>query len=138
MGAPVQDVLTGADGKPPASTDFFIPGAVLKTEVDNSRPLTFGAPRQMNVFFNRNTGFRHAGEGASLVRYPQQVAVSSGWAIGPERLSGADAVLDLEHGQGRVIVLGPDVVNRAQARASSRLLFNALFYGPAVTKEARR
>ncbi|WP_312219433.1 M14 family metallopeptidase [Brevundimonas sp.] len=138
MGAPVQDVLTGADGKLPASTDFFIPGAVLKTEVDNSRPLTFGAPRQMNVFFNRNTGFRHAGEGAGLVRYPQQVAVSSGWAIGPERLSGADAVLDLEHGQGRVIVLGPDVVNRAQARASSRLLFNALFYGPAVTKEARR
>lgn len=138
MGAPVQDVLTGADGKPPASTDFFIPGAVLKTEVDNNRPLTFGAPRQMNVFFNRNTGFRHAGEGAGLVRYPQQVAVSSGWAIGPERLSGADAVLDLEHGQGRVIVLGPDVVNRAQARASSRLLFNALFYGPAVTKEARR
>ncbi len=138
MGAPVQDVLTGADGKPLASTDFFIPGAVLKTEVDNSRPLTFGAPRQMNVFFNRNTGFRYAGEGAGLVRYPQQVAVSSGWAIGPERLSGADAVLDLEHGQGRVIVLGPDVVNRAQARASSRLLFNALFYGPAVTKEARR
>ncbi|MEN5176275.1 M14 family metallopeptidase [Brevundimonas diminuta] len=138
MGAPVQDVLTGADGKPPASTDFFIPGAVLKTEVDNNRPLTFGAPRQMNVFFNRNTGFRHAGEGAGLVRYPQQVAVSSGWAIGSEKLSGADAVLDLEHGQGRVIVLGPDVVNRAQARASSRLLFNALFYGPAVTKEARR
>ncbi|WP_449253483.1 hypothetical protein, partial [Brevundimonas naejangsanensis] len=83
---------------------------------------------------NRNTGFRHAGEGAGLVRYPQQVAVSSGWAIGPERLSGADAVLDLEHGQGRVIVLGPDVVNRAQARASSRLLFNALFYGPAASR----
>ncbi|RIJ68960.1 peptidase [Brevundimonas sp. LPMIX5] len=137
MGAPVQDVLTTADGKPVASTDFFIPGAVMQTEVDNSRPLTFGAPRQMNVFFNRNTGFRHAGEGASLVRYPQQVAVSSGWAVGPEKLSGADAVLDLEHGQGRVIVLGPDVVNRAQARASSRLLFNALFYGPAVARSDR-
>jgi hypothetical protein len=133
MGAPVQDVLTRADGKPLASTDFFIPGAVMKTEVDNSRPLTFGAPRQMDVFFNRNAGFRHAGDGASLVRYPQQVAVSSGWAIGSDKLSGADAVLDLEHGQGRVIVLGPDVVNRAQARASSRLLFNALFYGPATT-----
>ncbi|WP_392353096.1 hypothetical protein V8F63_10515 [Brevundimonas sp. LF-1] len=68
-----------------------------------------------------------------MVRYPQQVEVSSGWAIGADKLSGADAVLDLEHGEGRVIVLGPDVVNRAQARASSRLLFNALFYGPAVT-----
>ncbi|MFY0398447.1 M14 family metallopeptidase [Brevundimonas naejangsanensis] len=135
MGAPVQDVLTGTDGKPAASTDFFIPGAVMQTEVDNSRPLTFGTPSQMNVFFNRNAGFRHAGEGASMVRYPQKVEVSSGWAIGAEKLSGADAVLDLEHGQGRVIVLGPDVVNRAQARASSRLLFNALFYGPAVAKD---
>ncbi|HEY4586559.1 MAG TPA: peptidase, partial [Brevundimonas sp.] len=134
MGAPVQDVLTGADGKPVASTDFFIPGAVMQTEVDNSRPLTFGAPSRMNVFFNRNAGFRHAGEGASMVRYPQKVEVSSGWAIGAEKLSGADAVLDLEHGQGRVIVLGPDVVNRAQARASSRLLFNALFYGPAASR----
>ncbi|MGU3455412.1 M14 metallopeptidase family protein [Brevundimonas sp. M1A4_2e] len=133
MGAPVQDVLTGPDGKPVASTDFFIPGAVMQTEVDNSRPLTFGAPSRMNVFFNRNAGFRPAGEGASMVRYPQQVEVSSGWAIGADKLSGADAVLDLEHGEGRVIVLGPDVVNRAQARASSRLLFNALFYGPAVT-----
>ena len=59
--------------------------------------------------------------------------MNSGWAIGSERLSGAEAVLDIKHGEGRVIVLGPDVVNRAQARASSRLLFNALFYGPAVT-----
>jgi len=134
MGAPVQDVLTGADGKPVASTDFFIPGAVMQTEVDNSLPLTFGAPSRMNVFFNRNAGFRHAGEGASMVRYPQKVEVSSGWAISAEKLSGADAVLDLEHGQGRVIVLGPDVVNRAQARASSRLLFNALFYGPAASR----
>lgn len=135
LGAPVQDVLLGGDGKPPASTDFFIPGALLRTEVDNRRPLAFGVTDRLDVFFNRNTGFRHAGEGASIVRYPEQVAVSSGWAIGPQKLSGADAVLDLPHGQGRVIVLGPDVVNRAQARASTRLLFNALFYGPAVSHE---
>ena len=133
MGAPVQDVLLGADGKALASTDFFIPGAVLKTEVDNRQPLAFGAPAQMNVFFNRNSGFRHTGETGSIVRYPEQVAVASGWAIGPQKLSGADAVLDLPHGDGRVIVLGPDVVNRAQARSSVRLLFNALFYGPAVS-----
>lgn len=135
LGAPVQDVLLGADGKPPASTDFFIPGALLRTEVDNRRPLAFGVTDRLDVFFNRNTGFRHAGEGASIIRYPEQVAVSSGWAIGPQKLSGADAVLDLPHGQGRIIVLGPDVVNRAQARASTRLLFNALFYGPAVSLE---
>lgn len=135
MEAPVQDVLRGEDGKPLASTDFFIPGAILRAEVDNRQPLAFGVPERLDVFFNRNAGFRHAGEGGSIVRYPEQVAVSSGWAIGPQRLSGADAVLDLPHGEGRVIVLGPDVVNRAQARASARLLFNALLYGPAASAE---
>ena len=132
LGAPVDDVLTEANGEALPSTDFFIPGAVLKTEVDNTRPLAFGAPAEMNVFFNRNAGFRSTGDGGSLVRYPRQVIVNSGWAIGADRLSGAEAVLDLEHGDGRVIVLGPDVVNRAQARSSSHLLFNALLYGPAV------
>ena len=92
----------------------------------------------MNVFFNRNSGFRGTDETGSIVRYPQQVAVSSGWAIGPQKLSGADAVLDLPHGEGRVIVLGPDVVNRAQARSSVRLLFNALFYGPAANAKSDR
>jgi len=135
MGAQVEDVLRTEDGKPLASTDFFIPGAILKTEVDNRQPLAFGAPAQMDVFFNRNAGFRHAGEGAPIARYPEQVSVSSGWAIGPQKLSGADAVLDLPHGDGRLIVLGPDVVNRAQARSSVRLLFNALFYGPAISAE---
>ena len=138
MGAQVEDVLRTDDGKPLASTDFFIPGAILKTEVDNRQPLAFGAPAQMDVFFNRNAGFRHAGEGAPIARYPEQVAVSSGWAIGSQKLSGADAVLDLPHGDGRLIVLGPDVVNRAQARSSVRLLFNALFYGPATTAKTEQ
>ena len=39
---------------------------------------------------------------------------------------------------GRLIVLGPDVVNRAQARSSVRLLFNALFYGPATTAKTEQ
>ena len=60
--------------------------------------------------------------------------MASGWAIGPEKLAGAAALVDAPMGQGRVIVLGPDVVNRAQARASVRFLFNALLYGPATVK----
>lgn len=135
MGMPVQNVLEDAEGKALASTDFFIPGAVLKTEVNNQQPLAYGVSSELDVFFNRNAGFRSTYEGASLVRYPADVAISSGWAIGPQHLSGAEAVLDLKHGEGRVIILGPDVVNRAQARASSRLLFNALFYGPAISQK---
>ena len=135
LGAPVTDVLTtdGEPRRPLPSTEFFIPGALLKTEVDPSRPLAFGVSPSLDVFFNRNAGFRAVDGAGSIVRYPQTVSVSSGWAIGPQKLAGSDAVLDLPLGEGRVIVLGPDVVNRAQARGSVRLLFNALLYGPAAT-----
>lgn len=134
LGAPVTDVLTtgGETQRPLPSTEFFIPGAILKTEVDPTRPLAFGVAPSLDVFFNRNAGFRAVEGAASVVRYPQTVSVSSGWAIGSQKLAGSEAVLDLPLGEGRVIVLGPDVVNRAQARASVRLLFNALFYGPAT------
>lgn len=130
MGAPVQDVLTTPEGRPLPSTEFFIPGALLRVAVDNSRPLAFGAPETMDVFFNRNAGLRLTGQGKAAVRYPADLSVSSGWAIGPQHLAGSDAVVELPHGEGRLILLGPDVVQRAQARASLKLLFNALLYGP--------
>jgi hypothetical protein len=138
LGAPVEDVLVAGEGeqrRPLPSTQFFIPGAILKTETDPSQPLAYGVTPSLDVFFNRNAGFRAVPGAASIARYPQTVSVSSGWAIGPQKLAGSEAVLDLPMGDGRVIVLGPDVVNRAQARASVRLLFNALFYGPATSRE---
>ena len=137
LGAPVTDVLAtgeGSERRPLPSTQFFIPGAVLKTETDPTQPLAFGLTPALDVFFNRNAGFRPIDGAASIARYPATVSVSSGWAIGPDKLASSEAVLDLPFGDGRVIVLGPDVVNRAQARASVRLLFNALFYGPAVSE----
>ena len=132
LGAPVTNVLTRDNGRALPGTDFFIPGAVIETEVDPSQPLAFGTTAKMNIFFNRNGAFRAEGQTGGIVRYPEQIKVASGWAIGSERLSQTDAVLDLAHGEGRLIVLGPDVVNRSQARASTRLLFNALLYGPAT------
>lgn len=136
LGVPVADVLLDASGKAPPATDFFIPGAILETVVDNRQPLAFGLDRKLNIFFNRNSGFRHSGPQAAIVGYPQQVAVNSGWAIGAQKLAGSDAVLDLPLGKGRVMVLGPDVVNRAQARASLPLLLNAMLYGPATSQAA--
>lgn len=135
LGAPFRNVLVQDNGRPLAGTDFFIPGAVIETTANPAHPLAFGLSAQMNVFFNRNGAFRAQGNGETILRYPAEPKVASGWAIGSERLANSEAVLDLPHGDGRLILLGPDVVNRAQARASTRLLFNALLYGPATRKK---
>jgi len=40
-------------------------------------------------------------------------------------------------GQGKVVLLGPEVAFRAQPHATYKLLFNALYYGSAKASVAR-
>jgi hypothetical protein len=132
LGAPQADALIGADGKPLPRTDFYIPGSLLRVAVDNSRPLAFGAPREMDVFFDRSPAFKPAGA-APIAWYPQGDVLRSGWAVGQERLAGAAAVVEADLGRGKLFLMGPEVAQRAQSHAAFKFLFNALQYGPAAT-----
>lgn len=137
VGAPAQDMLMEtADGKtrPIPTTRFYIPGSLLKVEVDPSQPLAYGAPPSLDVFFDRSPSFAVTSGGAGVHRvawYPQSGILQSGWAIGQERLAGSNAALDIDVGRGKLILLGPEVAQRGQSAAAFRLLFNGLFYGPA-------
>jgi hypothetical protein len=57
--------------------------------------------------------------------------LDSGWAWGQQYLNGATAVAEAAIGEGRVILLGPEVAFRAQPHATFKLLFNGLYYGSA-------
>ncbi|MBT9473363.1 MAG: M14 metallopeptidase family protein [Pseudomonadota bacterium] len=132
VGAPVVDALQGADGKPLPRNSFYIPGSLLEVSVDNTQPLAFGAPKSMNVFFDRSPAFA-AGAGARAAWYPEGDVLRSGWAVGQDKLVGTGAVLDLDVGKGKLFLMGPEVAQRAQSHASFKFLFNGLQYGPAIT-----
>ncbi len=134
VGAPVTNALQGADGKPLPRTSFYIPGSLLEVSVDNTQPLAFGAPKSMNVFFDRSPAFA-VGAGARAAWYPQGDVLRSGWAVGQEKLVGTGAVLDLDVGKGKLFLMGPEVAQRAQSHAAFKFLFNGLQYGPAITAE---
>ena len=132
VGAKPADALAGPDGKAPARNDFYIPGSLLEVAVDPSRPLAYGAPAKMHVYFDRSPVFR-VPEGPSRVAwYPSGDVLRSGWAVGQDRLSGGAAVVDLDIGRGKLFLLGPEVAQRAQSHAAFKFLFNALQYGPAA------
>ena len=57
--------------------------------------------------------------------------LSSGWAIGQERLAGTVAVADVPVGEGRLLLMGPEVAQRAQPYGTFKFLFNALLWGGA-------
>ena len=64
----------------------------------------------------------------SVATYPEEPLLLSGWMIGDERLRERAAALDISYGEGRVLAFGFNVHNRAQARSTMKLLFNALLY----------
>jgi glutamine amidotransferase-like uncharacterized protein len=57
--------------------------------------------------------------------------LDSGWAWGQQYLNGGAAVTETSVGEGKVVLLGPEVAFRAQPHATFKLLFNGLYYGSA-------
>ena len=57
----------------------------------------------------------------------------SGWAWGQRYLEGGVAVVDAQLGRGRVLLFGPEITFRAQSHGTFKFLFNAIYYGKAVS-----
>jgi hypothetical protein len=138
---PVRSALTeiGPDGKerelPPEK--FYIPGSLIKANVDPSNPVAYGMPAKVDVFFDRSPAFQLSPDagihGASVVAwYGRGDLLASGWAWGQKYLQDSLAAVDIPDGKGSVILLGPEVTFRGQPHATFKLLFNGLFLSAAA------
>ncbi|MGD0497461.1 MAG: M14 metallopeptidase family protein [Bryobacteraceae bacterium] len=140
FGVPVKNYLTemGPDNRERAlpREKFYIPGSLMKATVDNANPLAYGMPDTVDVFFDSSPVFRleptAALKGASAVAWFSGASLlDSGWAWGQQYLDGGTAVAETSVGEGKVVLLGPEVAFRVQPHATFKLLFNALYYGSA-------
>ena len=125
-----------ADGKmkPLDTKEFFIPGSILRAEVDNTQPLAYGLPDEVDVFFNRSQTFdfkEKSDQVKAVSTFEGRDLLRSGWAIGEEKLAGTIAVADVAVGDGKLFLLGPEVAQRAQSYGTFKFLFNAILYGGA-------
>ena len=133
FGLPVENVLDGA-----SNAEFYVPGSLLRLDVDPSEPLAWGMPEESAAFFAHGLAFRtreahEQGPLAAGVRAPARYAARqillSGWALGAERLAGQAAVLEVPVERGRVVLLGFRAQHRGQPHGTFKLLFNALLGG---------
>ncbi len=129
-----------------ASTEFFLPSAILKVDVDNTHPIAYGMEETANVLIYGSPVFEQLGidetspdgEHAYLsdlnvvARYPNANPFMSGRLIGDHVLHNKPALVEVEYGKGRMILFGFRPQNRAQTHGTFKLFFNALYYGPAV------
>ncbi|HEX3745466.1 MAG TPA: M14 metallopeptidase family protein [Bryobacteraceae bacterium] len=137
---PVKSYLTemGADGKEhnlPADK-FYIPGSLLKMNVDNTNPVAYGMPKTVDVFFDNSPVYQlqptvEMQKTSPVGWFSGKTVLDSGWAWGQQYLDGGTAVAESTVGEGKVVLLGPEVNFRDQPHATYKLLFNSLYYGSA-------
>ena len=119
---PIRDVTVEA------SDDFFCPGSLLRVDLDVAQPLAYGMSESIAGFFAFSSAYvtNDPDHSATVARYGTSDLLISGWLEGGEAISGQSAVVELELGEGRVVLLGFRVQHRGQSHAAFRLLFNPL------------
>jgi hypothetical protein len=132
---PLRNVVAGLP-----RTDFYVPGSILRLELDTTHPLAIGMPKETIAWAENSPVFEVAENAggdvpASNVRvvgwYPQdKEPLLSGWLLGGERIKGKAALVQVTMGKGRVILFGFRPQYRAQSTATYPLLFNSLATNP--------
>jgi hypothetical protein len=128
---PVESQLV-ENGAPLPRTKFFVPGSVLRARVDTSNAAAAGMSAYTDVFFDDSPVFKlTAGaptDGIHVIAwYDSNSPLRSGWAWGQQYLENGIAALDARVGRGRVLLLGPEILQRAQPHATFKFLFNGIY-----------
>ena len=143
FGLPVRNVISNL-----SSSQFFIPGSLIRMNVDTDNRLAFGMQEEVAASFNRSRAFqkvtqRKSGEGGTekiadapkaevneVATYASENLLMSGWAMGENRyLRNRSAMVHLPYGQGDMVLFGFRPQFRAQPRGTYKLIFNAIYMG---------
>jgi hypothetical protein len=130
------EVVKGKE-QPVPPERFYIPGSLIKTQVNDTLPVAYGMPSTVDVFFDRSPAFRAtpdaSNHGLSVIAYyGEGDLLASGWAWGQSYLNNSIAVAQANVGKGKILLYGPEITFRGQPHATFKFLFNGLLYGPAT------
>jgi hypothetical protein len=114
-------------------TEFYVPGSILRIELDASHPLAVGMPKESIAWAEDSPVFEIKSDPSAMARvrivarYPKTAdPLLSGWLLGGERIKGKAALVEVGMGKGRVYLFGFRPQYRAQALATYGLLFNTI------------
>src|SRR5205814_3428602 len=114
---PIESQLV-ENGAPLPRTKLYIPGSVLSTRVDTSHPLGYGMAEHTDVFFDDSPVFKLTADAASkavrtVASFDSKMPLRSGWAWGEQYLENGAAAIEAPLGCGKVLLFGPELLQRA-------------------------
>lgn len=123
-------------------TEYYVPGALLRLQVDPTHPVGFGLPHETAAFLSQSPAFSLESDAAAdpdgrattkvVAWYPDDNPLLSGWLLGGGILQKHAAVVETRVGQGRVVLIGFRAQHRGQSHATFKFLFNAVTLGGAA------
>ncbi|KYG79925.1 peptidase M14 [Roseivirga seohaensis] len=115
------------------SSEFFIPGSLIRTDIMTDHPLAFGMQSQVAASFDNGRAFKinDGAEGIEEVaRYASKDLLMSGWAMGEDKyLANTSAMLNVNYGNGDLVLFGFGPQFRGQPRGTYKLIFNSIYMG---------
>jgi hypothetical protein len=136
LGLPISNVLVertaaGAERELPADK-FYVPGSVLRVQVDTTRPVSYGLTRDVDVFYDNSPAFRLGADAAAkgvrpLAWFASDTPLRSGWAWGQSYLDGAVEAVEAPVGKGTLYLFAPEITFRGQPHGTFKWLFNGIY-----------
>ena len=104
---PVKNVTQGLNRR-----EFYIPGSILRTELDINHPIAKGMDKQSIARFEQSPAFEILDQtNVEIIgSYPTDASkiLLSGWALGAEKLAGKAALVSVKVGKGKIVLFGFD------------------------------
>ena len=136
LGLPVKNAITEINDEGNevslSGTKYYIPGSILKAEVDLSNPANWGMKPEANMVFNNSPVFHLTAQSVKagikpLAWYEHDDPLKSGWAWGQSYIKDGVAAFEAPVGKGKLYAYGSEITFRAQAHNTFKMLFNQLY-----------
>jgi hypothetical protein len=127
---PIENKLM-ENGQALPRTKFYVPGSLITAAVDASNPYAQGVTSRVDMFFDDSPVFALGPQAAAagvtrLAWYDSKTPLHSGWAWGQEHFENGAAAIEAKVGKGRVLLFGPEILQRAQPHGTFKFRFNAI------------
>jgi len=120
------DIRNAVADLPPQ--DFFIPGSILRLDLDPAHPIREGVPAEFMAWYWRTSRAFEVNDPRARVlgTFGEGNPHLAGWVLGEEFIGGMPALVEAEVGEGSVLLYGFQPNFRGQTVGLWPLLFNGL------------
>ena len=119
-------------GAPLPRTKLYVPGSVLSARVNTTDPLALGMTEHTDFFFDDSPVFKLGDDAESrgvrkVAWFDSKTPLRSGWAWGQHYLENGVVAAEARVGAGKVMLFGPEILQRGQPHGTFKLLFNGIY-----------